>query len=199
LFDFERGINGLAAEQRLCVRKEQGAASDGSRLLRSASVAEPIDSMLKRWDRFARFIGGRRIRLSNDAAECASPSQQMWCRAPRRRRARLGSDVDKSTLDIDTRSRRNTRRSGHGLLSTFLIGSDVRQIRNRHSEATPAANARRGHLIWVGSLSVDVERVIDSPMSEMRAELIDCHDCGRPVSFSAVSRYSSGRRLWTFW
>jgi hypothetical protein len=65
LFDFERGINGLAAEQRLCVRKEQGAASDGSRLLRSASVAEPIDSMLKRWDRFARFIGGRRIRLSN--------------------------------------------------------------------------------------------------------------------------------------
>jgi hypothetical protein len=71
LFDFERGINGLAAEQRLCVRKEQGAASDGSRLLRSASVAEPIDSMLKRWDRFARFIGGRRIRLSNDAAERA--------------------------------------------------------------------------------------------------------------------------------
>jgi hypothetical protein len=127
------------------------------------------------------------------------PSQQMWCRAPRRRRARLGSDVDKSTLDIDTRSRRDTRRSGHGLLSTFLTGSDVRQIRNRHSEATPAANARRGHLIWVGSLSVDVERVIDSPMSEMRAELIDCHDCGRPVSFSAVSRYSSGRRLWTFW
>ena len=24
-------------------------------------------------------------------------------------------------------------------------------------------------------------------MSEMRAELIDCHDCGRPVSFRAVS------------
>ena len=65
LFDFERGINGLAAEQRLCVRKEQGAASDGSRLLRSASVAEPINSMLKRWDRFARG------RLSNNTAERA--------------------------------------------------------------------------------------------------------------------------------
>jgi hypothetical protein len=38
----------------------------------------------------------------------SQPSQQMWCRAPSRWRARAGSDVDKSTLDIDTRSRRDT-------------------------------------------------------------------------------------------
>ena len=42
-----------------------------SRLSRSASVAEPIDYMLKRWDRFARFIGDGRVCLSNNAAERA--------------------------------------------------------------------------------------------------------------------------------
>ena len=39
------------------------------RLSRSASVAEPIDYMLKRWDRFARFIDDGRICLTNNAAE----------------------------------------------------------------------------------------------------------------------------------
>ena len=38
---------------------------------RSASVAEPIDYMLKRWERFARFIDDGRICLSNNAAERA--------------------------------------------------------------------------------------------------------------------------------
>jgi hypothetical protein len=38
---------------------------------RSASVAEPIDYMLKRWDRFVRFIDDGRICLTNNAAERA--------------------------------------------------------------------------------------------------------------------------------
>ena len=42
-----------------------------SRLSRSSSVAEPIDYMLKRWDRFARFIDDGRICLTNNAAERA--------------------------------------------------------------------------------------------------------------------------------
>jgi hypothetical protein len=42
-----------------------------SRLSRSASVSEPVDYMLKRWDRFARFINDGRICLSNNAAERA--------------------------------------------------------------------------------------------------------------------------------
>jgi transposase len=81
LFDIERGINGLAADERLRIRKERGAPlltalelwlrEQRSRLSRSASVAEPIDYMLKRWDRFARFIGDGRICLSNNAAERA--------------------------------------------------------------------------------------------------------------------------------
>jgi transposase len=81
LFDIERGINGQSAEERLRVRQEQSVPllsaleawlrEQRSRLSRSASVAEPIDYMLKRWDRFARFIGDGRICLSNNAAERA--------------------------------------------------------------------------------------------------------------------------------
>ena len=81
LFDIERGINGLSAEERLRVRQEQSAPlvaaleawlrEQRSRLSRSSSVAEPIDYMLKRWDRFARFIDDGRICLTNNAAERA--------------------------------------------------------------------------------------------------------------------------------
>jgi hypothetical protein len=80
-FDIERGINGLAADERLRIRKERSAPlltaleawlrSQRSRLSRSTSLAEPIDYMLKRWNRFARFIGDGRICLSNNAAERA--------------------------------------------------------------------------------------------------------------------------------
>jgi transposase len=81
LFDIERGINGLVADERLRVRKEQSAPlvtaleawlrEERARLSRSASVAEPIDYMLKRWDRFARFIDDGRICLTNNAAQRA--------------------------------------------------------------------------------------------------------------------------------
>ncbi len=81
LFDIERGINGLSSEERLRVRHEQSAPhltnleawlrEERARLSRSASVAEPIDYMLKRWDRFARFIADGRICLTNNAAERA--------------------------------------------------------------------------------------------------------------------------------
>jgi transposase len=81
LFDIERGINGLVADERLRVRKEQSAPlvtaleawlrEERVRLSRSASVAEPIDYMLKRWDRFARFVDDGRICLTNNAAERA--------------------------------------------------------------------------------------------------------------------------------
>jgi transposase len=81
LFDIERGINGLSAEERLRVRREKSAPvltaleawlrDERARLSRSASVAKPIDYMLKRWDRFTRFIDDGRICLTNNAAERA--------------------------------------------------------------------------------------------------------------------------------
>ena len=81
LFEIERGINGVAAAERMRIRKEQSAPllealeawlrEQRGRLSRSASVAEPIDYMLKRWDRFARFIDDGRICLTNNSAERA--------------------------------------------------------------------------------------------------------------------------------
>jgi transposase len=83
LFDIERTINGLSAEERLRVRREISAPhlstleawlrDQRSRLSRSASVAEPIDYMLKRWGRFAQFIDDGRICLTNKRpnARCA--------------------------------------------------------------------------------------------------------------------------------
>ena len=81
LFDIERAINGLAADERLRIRKQQSAPllaeletwlrEQRSRMSRSASVAGPIDYMLKRWDWFARFIADGRVCLTNNAAERA--------------------------------------------------------------------------------------------------------------------------------
>jgi transposase len=81
LFDIERGINGLAADERLRVRQKDSAPlakalevwlrEERSRLSRAASVAQPIDYMLKRWDDFARFLDNGRICLTNNAAERA--------------------------------------------------------------------------------------------------------------------------------
>jgi transposase len=81
LFDIERCINGQSAEERLRVRREQSSRllteleawlrEQRLRLSRSSPVAEPIDYMLKRWNRFARFIDDGRICLTNNAAERA--------------------------------------------------------------------------------------------------------------------------------
>ena len=81
LFDIERGINGETAERRLAVRREQSAPlladlegwlrTERAGLSRHSPVAKAMDYMLKRWDRFARFIDDGRICLSNNAAERA--------------------------------------------------------------------------------------------------------------------------------
>ena len=81
LFNIERSINGLSTGERLRVRQEQSATllaeleswlrEERSRLSRSASVAKPIDYMLKRWDRFASFLHDGRVCLTNNAAERA--------------------------------------------------------------------------------------------------------------------------------
>jgi transposase len=81
LFDIEREINGCSAEERLRVRRERSAPvvtalqawlrEQRSRLSRSSAVAEPIDYMLRRWDRFVHFIDDGRVCLTNNAAERA--------------------------------------------------------------------------------------------------------------------------------
>lgn len=81
LFDFERDINGLAADERLERRQqesrpiaealEEWMRTERAKLSRSSPVAEPIDYMLKRWDGFTSFLGDGRIYLTNNAAERA--------------------------------------------------------------------------------------------------------------------------------
>jgi transposase len=81
LFDIERGINGLPAEQRLVVRQAQSAPlvaaleawmrEERRKLSRHADLAGAMDYMLKRWASFTRFIDDGRICLTNNAAERA--------------------------------------------------------------------------------------------------------------------------------
>jgi transposase len=78
LFDIERGINGRSAEERLQVRREQSAPLVASleawlreqrtRLSSASAVAGPIDYMLRRWERLARFVDDGRICLTNNAS-----------------------------------------------------------------------------------------------------------------------------------
>jgi transposase len=81
LFDIERDINGRSAEERRRARQERSVPvlatleswlrEERARMSRSASVAVPIDYVLRRWDRFARFLEDGRICLTNNAAERA--------------------------------------------------------------------------------------------------------------------------------
>jgi hypothetical protein len=74
------GINGQSAEERLRAAGAERALvaaleawlrEQRSRLSNSSAVAGPIDYMLRRWDRFIRFIDDGRICLTNNAAERA--------------------------------------------------------------------------------------------------------------------------------
>ena len=81
LFEIERGINRLPAEQRLVVRQAQSAPlvvaleawmrEQRRKLSRHADLARAMDYMLKRWASFTRFLDDGRICLSNNAAERA--------------------------------------------------------------------------------------------------------------------------------
>jgi len=81
IFDIERSINGLPAEQRLALRQKHVAplvtdletwmrAARG-KMSRHADVAKAMDYMLRRWETFSRFLHDGRICLTNNAAERA--------------------------------------------------------------------------------------------------------------------------------
>jgi transposase len=81
LFDIERDINGLSANERLQRRQQESQSlvneleawmrAERAKLSRSSPVAEPIDYMLKRWEGFTTFLSDGRICLTNNAAERA--------------------------------------------------------------------------------------------------------------------------------
>ncbi len=79
LFAIEREINGLSADERHRVRQERSRqivedlrtwlGEQRLTLSRSATVAKPIDYMLRRWYGFAAFLDDGKACLSNNAAE----------------------------------------------------------------------------------------------------------------------------------
>jgi transposase len=81
LFEIERSINGLGADQRLAVRRELSAPlvadleiwmrEQRAKLSRGNDVAKAMDYMFKRWASFTRFLADGRVCLSNNAAERA--------------------------------------------------------------------------------------------------------------------------------
>jgi transposase len=81
IFDVERDINGLAAEQRRALRQVSAAPlvnaletwmrAERGKLSRHADVTKAMDYMLKRWVAFTRFLDDGRICLTNNAAERA--------------------------------------------------------------------------------------------------------------------------------
>ena len=81
LFEIERSISGLGADQRKTVRQDRSAPlvaslqtwmrEERARLSRHNDLAKAMDYILKRWDAFTRFLDDGRICLSNNAAERA--------------------------------------------------------------------------------------------------------------------------------
>jgi hypothetical protein len=81
IFEIERALNGLGADERLTKRKELVAPLvtdleawmriERARLSRHNEIARAIDYMLKRWPAFTRFLEDGQICLSNNAAERA--------------------------------------------------------------------------------------------------------------------------------
>ena len=81
VFDIEREINGLSAEDRRAARRARSASlvaaleewmrAERAKLSRHNAVAKAIDYMLTRWPAFSRFLDDGRICLTNNAAERA--------------------------------------------------------------------------------------------------------------------------------
>jgi transposase len=81
LFDIERDLNGLTAEQRFAARQDLSKpllddlhawmVHERGKLARGNDVARAMDYMLKRWHAFTRFVDDGRVCLTNNAAERA--------------------------------------------------------------------------------------------------------------------------------
>ncbi|MGY3287118.1 hypothetical protein ACVWW5_008621 [Bradyrhizobium sp. LM3.4] len=79
LFEIERAINGRGADERRAVRQEKSKPlledmhawllRERETLSRSSEVLKSMNSMLRRWDDFARFLDDGRICLTNNCAE----------------------------------------------------------------------------------------------------------------------------------
>ena len=92
LFEIERTINGLCADERRRVRDEQSRPllvelqtwlrRQRARLSGKSETAKAIDYALKRWTALTRFLDDGRLCMSNNAAErelrCVAVGRRNW-------------------------------------------------------------------------------------------------------------------------
>ena len=108
LFDIEREINGLSADERLAARRlraaplvaalEEWMRAERAKLSRHNAVAKAIDYMLTRWPAFTRFLDDGRICLTTDGADKRKSSARRsghgrsrgWLFLPRRHHSLVG-------------------------------------------------------------------------------------------------------------
>jgi hypothetical protein len=79
MFAIEREINGLAAQERLCVRQERSRPliveleawlrEQRAKLSKNNDTTKAINYCLSRWDAFTPFLDDGRLCMSNNAAE----------------------------------------------------------------------------------------------------------------------------------
>jgi hypothetical protein len=196
LFEIEREINGLAADQRMERRRQDSLTiveelhdwlqTERTKLSRSSPVAEPIDYMLKRWDGFTSFLDDGRICLTNNAAERVlrgfALGRKSWLFAGSDRDAERAASrpVNLHTIRAPTRS------------STDAY--DVSSFRGGHPndhccQAGPAYSTEARKRIIEG---VEIRRRLDDKMrlpAVSRAAsvvLANCHQTGIPSSGGRV-------------
>ena len=83
IFEIEREINGMPAEQRLCVRQQRvrplvealhaWMKTQRARVSAKSAIAKAMDYMLKRWPAFARFLEDGRLCLSKQCSRANDP------------------------------------------------------------------------------------------------------------------------------
>ena len=110
-----------------------------SRLSRSASVVQPIDYMLKRWDRFARFIEDGRVCLTNNAAERAlrgfALGRKSWLFAGSER----GADRAAAMTTLIMTAKLNDVDPQAGVLARIRRSASAKPRRCRGARRLPAA------------------------------------------------------------
>ena len=167
IFEIEREINGVTAEERLAARRSRSAPlvaaleewtrSERAKLSRHNAVAKAIDYMLTRWPAFARFLEDGRICLTNNAAERALRGLALG------RKSWLFAGSDEGASYCSSRHPLKSQRDFFGNSQTAAVATAERSLRAERSRA-PARHAgqSRARPCTAGSRKVLFRRSIDA-------------------------------------
>ena len=156
IFDIEREINGVTAEERLAARRSRSAPlvaaleewtrSERAKLSRHNAVAKAIDYMLTRWPAFSRFLEDGRICLTNNAAERALRGLALG------RKSWLFAGSDEGASYCSSRHPLISQRDFFGDCQTAVVATAERWLRAEGSRApTPHGGLSRARPCTSGS------------------------------------------------